>query len=119
MQLIKLYGCEECLLHTDNKLKSSIKGMGKGGLPHVGFGTLLLRGEGGTWGGWVHLNTALNFQHNTIRYVHTTLYRQSDTIWRIDTLLNRQYPHVGKVCLMTPLLLSITSASLCLGEHLH
>ena len=68
------------------------------------------------------LNTALDFQHNTIRWVYTTLYRQSDTIWRVGTLLNCQYPtlwHMRKMCLMTPLSLSITSASLCLGEHLH
>ena len=116
MQLIKLQGCEECKLHTDNKLKSSIRAW-VGGLPHVGFETLL-RAEGGTWGGWVHLNTTLNFQHNTIRCIHTSLYHQSDKICHVDILLNHQYPHVRKVCLMTPLSLSITSASLCMGEHL-
>ena len=77
-------------MHTDNKLKPSIEGTGRA-LPHVGFETLLRR-EAGMWGEWVHLNGALDLQHNTIRCVNTTLYRHSNTVWRVDTLLNHQYP---------------------------
>ena len=53
-----------CRVNTSNKLKSSFKDTVRE-LPHVGLKTLCRR-EGGTRGGWMRLNAALNYQYNTV-----------------------------------------------------
>ena len=79
-----------CREHTDDKLKLSFKGTGRGP-PHVGFDTFRRR-EGGTRGGWVCLNahsTSSTIQHDVLTPHFTT---NIIHFWRLYTVYNRQCP---------------------------